>query len=246
MPLLFSYGTLQQEPVQMSTFGRLLQGQPDELVGFEQSLLKIEDPEFVTASGKADHAIVRFNGKTESRVRGTVFELSESELTSADRYEPAGYKRISTTLASGKQAWVYAAAPNVQQAVPFFNVTDIEASLRFYVDGLGFVMTVQWAPEGRIRWCRLQLGEAAIMLQVYWRDGRPGGAPPGPLGQGVSICFMCTDAIAIYHGVTSRGIAAARPYVGNGLWVTSMQDPDGYRLEFESPTDVPEETEYTG
>jgi len=37
MALLFSYGTLQQEAVQMSTFGRLLDGQPDELVGFEQS-----------------------------------------------------------------------------------------------------------------------------------------------------------------------------------------------------------------
>ncbi len=35
MPLLFSYGTLQQEDVQLSTFGRLLQGQRDELLGFE-------------------------------------------------------------------------------------------------------------------------------------------------------------------------------------------------------------------
>ncbi|HEV2828394.1 MAG TPA: hypothetical protein VGW76_12400 [Pyrinomonadaceae bacterium] len=27
--------------------------------------------------------------------------------------------------------------PNVRQAVPFFNVKDIEVSLRFYVEGLG-------------------------------------------------------------------------------------------------------------
>ena len=32
-----------------------------------------------------------------------------SELAAADGYEPAGYTRISTTLASGKTAWVYAA-----------------------------------------------------------------------------------------------------------------------------------------
>jgi len=135
---------------------------------------------------------------------------------------------------------------NVKQAVPFFGVTDIEASLRFYVDGLGFVLTNKWVPEGRIRWCLLQLDGVAIMLQEYWRDGQPGGAPTGPLGQGVSICFMCADAIAIYKDVTSRGIAARRPFVGNGLWVTSVSDPDGYRLDFESPTDVPEETEYSG
>ena len=138
------------------------------------------------------------------------------------------------------------APSNVKQAVPFFNVTNIEASLRFYVDGLGCAVTRKWVPEGRIRWCWLQLGDAALMLQEYWRDGRPGGAPPGPSGQGVSVCFMCADAIAIYRDLISRGVAAERPFVGNGLWVTSVSDPDGYRLDFESPTDVPEETVYSG
>ena len=28
------------------------------------------------------------------------------------------------------------------------------------------------------------------------------------------------------------------------MWVTSIKDPDGYDLNFESPTDAPEETEY--
>lgn len=110
MPLLFSYGTLQQPAVQRSTFGRLLDGQPDELIGFEQSVFKIDDPEFVAASGKAHHAIVRVTGSSDSRVSGTVFEVTDAELAKADQYEPAGYERISTTLASGRQAWVYAEA----------------------------------------------------------------------------------------------------------------------------------------
>ncbi len=110
MPLLFSYGTLQQEAVQLSIFGRRLRGHPDELVGFEQALFTITDPVFVATSGKARHAIVRFTGRTESRVQGTALEVSESELALADAYEPAGYERVSTTLASGKTAWVYAAA----------------------------------------------------------------------------------------------------------------------------------------
>jgi hypothetical protein len=29
------------------------------------------------------------------------------------------------------------------------------------------------------------------------------------------------------------------------MWVTSLSDPDGYRLDFESTTDVPEETEFS-
>lgn len=109
MPLLFSYGTLQREAVQLSTFGRRLRGEPDELVGFEQSVLRIEDPAFVATSGKADHAIVRFTGRDDSRVKGTALEVTEDELARADAYEPAGYARVAATLASGRWAWVYAA-----------------------------------------------------------------------------------------------------------------------------------------
>ena len=108
MPLLFSYGTLQQRDVQMSTFGRLLQGQPDELVGFEQSFFRIEDSRFAATNDDTQYPIVKFTGRTDSCVKGTVFEISESELANADEYEPAPYKRISAVLASGKRAWVYA------------------------------------------------------------------------------------------------------------------------------------------
>ena len=135
--------------------------------------------------------------------------------------------------------------PNVRQAVPFFNVKDIEASLRFYVKGLGFAITRHWDPDGRIRWCWLELDRVAVMLQQYWKDGRPDGWPAGPLGQGVAVCFICADAIAVYHGSRARGLTPSRPFVGNNLWVTSLIDPDGYRLDFESPTDVPEGTVYS-
>jgi gamma-glutamylcyclotransferase (GGCT)/AIG2-like uncharacterized protein YtfP len=73
-------------------------------------VLKIEDPAFVATSGKAHHAIVKFNGRSDSRVSGMVLEVTESELAKADEYEPTGYTRIAATLASGKQAWVYADA----------------------------------------------------------------------------------------------------------------------------------------
>ena len=108
MPLLFSYGTLQQPSVQMSTFGRVLQGQSDELMGFESAAFPIDDPQLAAASSTPHHTIVKFNGRRESRVSGTVFELSERELAAADQYEPAGYQRISAMLASGRQTWVYA------------------------------------------------------------------------------------------------------------------------------------------
>jgi lactoylglutathione lyase len=132
--------------------------------------------------------------------------------------------------------------PNVKQAVPFFLVSNIETSVRYYVDGLGFKMTNQWVDEGKLRWCWLEHGNAALMLQEFWREGHHTNVLTEKVGVGVSICFICSDALAIYREVTARGIQASEPFVGNGMWVTSLSDPDGYRIDFESYTDVPEET----
>jgi lactoylglutathione lyase len=136
---------------------------------------------------------------------------------------------------------------NVQQAVPFFRVSNMETSLRFYVNGLGFEMTKKWTPDGdgRVWWCWLELGNAALMLQELRKEGPNASKVEGKVGVGVSICFQCKDALALYKDFTSRKIGAKRPFVGNGMWVTSVQDPDGYKLEFESLTDVPEETVYS-
>jgi len=136
---------------------------------------------------------------------------------------------------------------NVQQAVPFFRVNSMETSLRFYVDGLGFEMTKKWTPDsdGKVRWCWLQHGNAAIMLQEYRKEGPNSWTAESKVGVGVSICLLCKDALALYKDFRSRGIEAQRPFVGNAMWVTSVQDPDGYKLEFESYTDVPEETVFS-
>ena len=43
-------------------------------------------------------------------LRGTVFEITAQELAAADKYEVSDYKRVSVTLKSGLQAWVYVRA----------------------------------------------------------------------------------------------------------------------------------------
>jgi lactoylglutathione lyase len=136
---------------------------------------------------------------------------------------------------------------NVKQAVPLFHVSNMEESLRFYVEGLDFLMTKKWIDEGKLRWCWLEIGDAALMLEEFRKEGQDSWKPSCKVGEGVSVCFVCEDALAIYREATSRGVKVRRnPFVGNGLWVVPFSDPDGYRIDFESPTDVPEETEYSG
>ena len=132
---------------------------------------------------------------------------------------------------------------NVQQAVPFFSVSNIEASVGYYVDGLGFEMKNQWVVEGKLRWCWLQLDGAALMLQEFRKEGPDSWAPSGKVGDGVLIYFQCKDALRVYREIRKRGIQTQRPFVGNAMWVVTLSDPDGYKIHFTSPTDLPEETE---
>jgi catechol 2,3-dioxygenase-like lactoylglutathione lyase family enzyme len=134
---------------------------------------------------------------------------------------------------------------NVKQAVPFFMVTNMQASLAFYTKGIGFKMTKSWVPDGKIRWCWLQLSGAALMLQEFGENRQPTAEEKQHLGKGVSINFICEDALAIYKEVLSCGLSPEEPFVGNNMWVVKLTDPDGYHIFFESDTDVAEETMYS-
>jgi len=129
---------------------------------------------------------------------------------------------------------------NVKQSVPFFMVTNMDRSLNFYVERIGFTIKHQWEPREKIEWCWLQLDNASIMLQEYRQN-----LPTEKLGEGVSIYFICEDALTIYNHIIFNELSAPEPFVGNNMWVIGLTDPDGYNIFFESPTDVPEGTIYS-
>jgi hypothetical protein len=104
---LFSYGTLQLAEVQRATFGRLLEGAPDRLVGYRLAPLVITDAGVVATSGSAVHTIARRTGDPGDQIPGVVFDISPAELEQADRYETDAYARAEVTLASGTTAFVY-------------------------------------------------------------------------------------------------------------------------------------------
>lgn len=92
---LFSYGTLQDHEVQISTFGRSLKGERDVLPEYRQIIF-------------GPYLNVQFTGHHSDGVEGTRFEVTSAELAEADIYEAtADYKRIQVQLKSGTFAWVY-------------------------------------------------------------------------------------------------------------------------------------------
>jgi lactoylglutathione lyase len=133
--------------------------------------------------------------------------------------------------------------PKITAVVPMLMVTSMERSLAFYIDGLGFTIQNRWVPDGHLRWCWMSIDGAALMLQHAIESTREKLDAAGRLGNGVGLYFQCSDALCIYREAAARGIHALRePQVGNSAWEVFFADPDGYKINFSSPTDLPEET----
>jgi len=93
---LFVYGTLKNARIQKVVFGRSEPGEPDELVGFSLSSLKM---------GSLTCPVVVSD--PSSSVMGIVISVTPEELRRIDRYETEAYMRVRVTLKSGINTWVY-------------------------------------------------------------------------------------------------------------------------------------------
>ena len=109
--LLFSYGTLQYEQVQLDTFGRLLEGEDDEILGFRLERVEITDEKVLKSSGQQFHPIAFPTDDNSQTVIGKVLHITQAELEESDKYEVDDYLRVTANTKSGKQVQVYIAKP---------------------------------------------------------------------------------------------------------------------------------------
>lgn len=105
--LLFSYGTLQLEKVQLESFGRKLKGTEETLFGYKLEQLKIKDKTVLEKSEQEFHPIAVPSKDPNDNIKGILFEISNVELKQSDLYEVSDYKRVKSIFASGKHGWVY-------------------------------------------------------------------------------------------------------------------------------------------
>jgi hypothetical protein len=98
---LFSYGTLQRADAQQKLFGRRLAGTPDRLAGYELTTIDISSCSYPAAVASTT---------VSNAIDGRMLLLTHGEVTAADRYEGADYKRVAVNLQSGRRAFVYVKA----------------------------------------------------------------------------------------------------------------------------------------
>ncbi|MEU7648194.1 GDSL-type esterase/lipase family protein [Streptomyces huasconensis] len=111
---LFSFGTLLDERVQKTLFGRAVPTTPATLDGYTTRPLQITDEAVIAASGLDVHlTLVRRLG---SEVQGAVLHLTDEDLAAADAYEVDDYARRRVLLSSGESAWAYLDAKPLRPA----------------------------------------------------------------------------------------------------------------------------------
>ncbi len=104
MENLFAYGTLKDKEIQERIFGRILKGNPDNLIGYIITEISIEE-EF----GIIQYPIITETRNESESINGICYQLSQLELELADTYEGMHYKRIEVQLESNETAWTYTA-----------------------------------------------------------------------------------------------------------------------------------------
>jgi len=126
-------------------------------------------------------------------------------------------------------------------AVPYFEVFDMNASVAFYRDLLGFEILfaspeVETA-EGRFsHFVRLRRGRVELMLNTAYDSGERPPARTEARWAGcrhVHLYIDCDDVPALYAEATARGLEAEAPApTGYGYLALGVSDPDGHRLIF--------------
>ena len=96
---LFSYGTLQEDHIQLMLFGQILNTQVDSLSGY------------VTLNDFFGYPrLVEFE---RGIVYGKVLEIDETEIPLVDRYESEAYERKEIETDKGRKVYVYFPSPKL-------------------------------------------------------------------------------------------------------------------------------------
>ena len=126
-------------------------------------------------------------------------------------------------------------------ARPVLHVTDVEASLSFYVDQLGFTSPWRYDEDGRARVAQVERQGCTLILADTW---------PEKIGKGLMFISLNVEPetreaaiaaqIAALAGLRAELEAKSVP-VKEGSWgyrLLVVDDPDGNQLFFNYPSEV--------
>jgi uncharacterized glyoxalase superfamily protein PhnB len=119
----------------------------------------------------------------------------------------------------------------LRKIAPSFTATDLQRSMAFYRDVLGFVIGEEWREDGALAGCEIHAGSVTFMLgQDDFAKGRD-----RQKGLGTRVwCHTAQDLDRLAAEITARGgILDQEPQdMSWGDRVFMITDPDGFKLTF--------------
>jgi lactoylglutathione lyase len=140
--------------------------------------------------------------------------------------------RKSTAKAASKKApakSTRSAGLKLKSAAPGFTVNDVEKSLAWYRDVLGFAVMERWEEGGKLLGVEVSAGDVVIMLgQDDWKKGRD-----RVKGEGFRIfCETGQDIDQLAAKIKAAGGTLTQEPKDEpwGMRDLSVEDPDGFKL----------------
>jgi len=117
----------------------------------------------------------------------------------------------------------------LRRVAPSFTVNDVEKSLGWYRDVMGFAVGNRWEHDGKLAGAELKAGPAMFMIgQDDWKRGRD-------RQKGVGFRLYCTtdqDVDRMAAGIKARGGTLAQEPRDEewGARAFTVDDPDGFKI----------------
>lgn len=119
-------------------------------------------------------------------------------------------------------------------AVALLEVADVERSVAFYRDALGFALVQEARNGSYVGWAWVRNGDAEIMFNAMFEPDDPPSTPDPTrvlAHRDTTIFLGCRDLDGAAAHIRATGVAASGPTVTHyGMRQLSLSDPDGYGL----------------
>ena len=124
-------------------------------------------------------------------------------------------------------------AKNLVSISPFFIVKDLQASIAFYVERLGFDVDFQ-GPEGDVYYAGVSRDGIGIMLKTIVPEVLPQPNHTRHEWARWDAYIYTLDPDTLFDEFRQRGVSFVKElsFIDDGLWGFEVADADGYVLAF--------------
>ncbi len=122
---------------------------------------------------------------------------------------------------------------NLVAITPFFIVKDLQASIAYYIERLGFELAYQGPPDD-VYYAGVQRDGISIMLKTIAPDVLPQPNHTRHAWARWDASIYTLDPDALFAEVRQRGASFVKElsFIDDGLWGFEIADADGYVIAF--------------